>query len=359
LLQDSERMSSDSEIERHSMVVNLFSLVGMFLTGALGALSLFNGNLPLGFFLVASCTIFGLAYCIHKKTGNSSVASTFIIYLLYALMVYLVYTGGVENTGPLWIFLVSPVSLFLHGLRKGLIDISCFLVIICVVMFSDAETFSNVAYAAEFKLRLIFSFLTVTFLSACYEYSREQSYKNALRISNQYEQLAFFDQLTKLSNRRGAIQKLEFEQTSIARSNDPLSVILCDVDYFKSVNDQYGHNAGDAVLVRLGELFTKLIRQQDTVARWGGEEFLFVLPQTTAENAAILAKKIHHVLQDEVIHFQDFNITITVSMGIEQMNANQAIDDVISKADKYLYQAKHAGRNRTFPVFSDKPELNN
>lgn len=350
MLQGSEIINSDSEIERHSLVINLFSLAGMFLTGALGALSLFNGNLPLGLLLVISCSIFGLAYRIHKKTGNSSFASAVIIYLLYLLMIYLVYTGGVENTGPLWIFLVSPVSLFIHGLRKGLIEISCFLIVICVIMFSDAELFANVAYATEFKLRLIYSFVTVTFLSACYEYSREQSYKNTLKISKQYEQLALFDQLTKLANRRGAIQKLEFEQASIARNKDPLSVILCDVDYFKRVNDQYGHNAGDAVLVKLGEIFTKLIRQQDTVARWGGEEFLFVLPQTTAENAAILAKKIHHVLRDEVISFQDFNITITVSMGIEQMDVNQAIDDVINRADKYLYQAKHAGRNRTFPV---------
>lgn len=330
------------------MVINLFSLVGMLLTGAL---SLFNGNLNLGLCLVASSAIFGLAYRIHKKTGNSSSASAAMMYLLYALMVYLVYTGGVENTGPLWIFLISPMSLFIHGLRRGLLEISCFLVVICVVLFSNAELFANVTYTEEFRLRLVFSFMTATFLSACYEYSREQSYESALRISKQYEQLAFFDQLTKLSNRRGAIQKMEFEQTSIARNNEPLSVILCDVDHFKRVNDQYGHNAGDAVLVRLGEIFTKLIRQQDTVARWGGEEFLFVLPQTTAENAAILAKKIHQVLREETIPFQDVNISITVSMGIEQMNANQAIDDVISRADKYLYQAKNAGRNRTFPVF--------
>ncbi len=85
------------------------------------------------------------------------------------------------------------------------------------------------------------------------------------------------------------------------------------------------------------------------VARWGGEEFLFILPHTTAENATVVANKIHKILKEEIISFEGEAITVTVSMGITQMQANQDIDEAINSADKYLYLAKNAGRNQTFP----------
>jgi len=343
-----------SEAARHRQVVNLYSFVGMSITGGLGVLSLLAADLVLGFSLIGACLIYILAYRIHKKTGDARLPSAIIVYSLYTLMIFLVYSGGVENTGPLWIFIVSPVSLIIHGLRRGLIEISFFLAIICLVLFPPADFLSSADYGHVFKLRLIYAFMTVTFLSAYYEHTREQTFKDTLTLSKQYEQLAYTDQLTKLCNRRGALSKLELEQPRIARNKEPLSVILCDVDHFKRVNDQYGHSAGDAVLVRIGEIFTELIREQDTIARWGGEEFLFILPQTKAENAAVLAKKIHQALARELSNFEGTSIAITVSMGIEQMNANQVIDEVINRADKHLYEAKNTGRNRTFPIFQNQ-----
>jgi len=351
LLQETEQIETNNERNRHSQVVNLFSFVGMAITGGLGTLSLIAADLTLGFSLIGASLVYFVAYRIHRRTNDARLPAAIIVYSLYALMIFLVYSGGVEDTGPLWIFIVSPVSLFIHGLKRGLMEISIFLAIICLVLFLPADLLSSANYASAFKLRLIYAFMTVTFLSACYEYSREQSYKDTLELSKQYEQLAYTDQLTKLCNRRGALTKLELEQPRIARNKEPLSVILCDIDHFKRVNDQYGHSAGDAVLIRIGEIFTKLIREQDTIARWGGEEFLFILPQTPADNAAILAEKIHQALQNELVLFDDVSIAITVSMGIEQMNAHQAIDEVINHADKYLYEAKNAGRNQTRPTF--------
>jgi diguanylate cyclase (GGDEF)-like protein len=268
------------------------------------------------------------------------------------LMIFLVYSGGVDNTGPLWIFIVSPVSLFLLGLKRGLIEISIFFLIICFIFFLPYDIFSNAVYPINFKVRLVYVFVTVTFLSACYEYFREESYKETLVISKQYERLASTDQLTKLCNRRSVLMMMEKESSRISRNNESMSIILCDVDHFKQVNDQYGHNAGDKVLIRLGEIFTKTIREQDTVARWGGEEFLFLLPQTTAKNAEVLAHKVHNELTKESVHYEGTDIKITVSMGIAQMAANQDIHEVINQADKYLYEAKHAGRNQTMPIFN-------
>lgn len=334
-----------------SHVVSLFALVGMSISATMGIVGLFNNNIVLASALFIASFIYFIGYYVYKKFNNTALSSAIVLYSLYVLMFYLVYTGGVEHTGPLWIFIVAPVSVFIHGLKRGLVDIALFVIIISTIMFIPTDFIAHAEYSTEFKLRLIYSFLTVTFLSALYEYSRGQSYKHALELGKKYQQLAHFDPLTHLSNRRDALCILKHEQTRITRNREPLAIALCDVDHFKKINDQYGHNAGDAVLVELAKLFATNLREQDCVARWGGEEFLFIFPQTLAKNANVIAEKIKNKLQDHVVNYEGEKIKVTVSMGIEQLNDNQNIDELINNADKYLYQAKNAGRNQIFPKF--------
>jgi len=333
-------------------IVSLFSLVGMSITGIMGGLSFFNNNYLLAATLMFASSVYCLGYFAVKKLNKVALSAVIILCSLYLLMFYLVFTGGVENTGPLWIFLVAPVSVFIHGLKRGLIDLAIFITIIIIIMFLPIDIIPHASYTTEFKTRLISSFLTVTFLSAFYEASREKSYQQALDLSKKYQQLAHLDPLTKLSNRRDALQILKREQARAVRNNTPLSLILCDVDYFKKINDQYGHNAGDKILVELAQIFSKKFREQDCIARWGGEEFLFILPQTSAENANVIAEKVQATLQEHIFNYQSYNIKVTVSMGIEQFNDEQSIDEVINSADKYLYQAKNSGRNQIFPKFN-------
>jgi diguanylate cyclase (GGDEF)-like protein len=341
----------DNKEFQQSHVVSLFALVGMSITGAMGVIGLFNKNFILACALFFASCLYFIGYYACKKLNNIQLSSAIVLYSLYLLMFYIVYTGGVEHTGPLWIFIVAPVSVFIHGLKRGLIDIALFIITISTIMFMPTDIIGHAAYSTEFKLRLLYSFLTVTFLSALYEYSRSQSYQHVLELSKKYQQLAHFDPLTQLSNRRDALCILKREQARIIRNEEPLSVILCDVDHFKKINDQYGHNAGDAVLIDLAKIFTCNIREQDCIARWGGEEFLFILPQTLAKSANVFAEKIQEALQAHIVTFEGKEISVTVSMGIEQCNSDQSIDEVINNADKYLYQAKESGRNQIFPKF--------
>lgn len=338
-----------SEQKRRAFVLSLFSIVGVTITSTMGALAFINADNPLALSLFGAALVYLIAFLIQQFTGRTQLSSSVVIFSLYTLLIYLVHNGGVANTGPLWIFIVSPVALFIRGLKQGLIELSIFLLIISLIVYVPGEFFSNESYNPDYKLRVLLSFLTVTFLSACYEYSTEQSKVSIMELNKQYEQLALYDPLTGLANRRCALQKLEFEHPRILRHKEPLSIIICDVDHFKRVNDCFGHNAGDAVLIKLSEIFTNLIRGQDMVARWGGEEFLFILPHTTAENARVVANKIHKILKENIISVEREDITVTVSMGITQMHANQDIDEAINSADKYLYLAKNAGRNQTFP----------
>jgi len=330
-------------------VVSLFAKIGTVILAAMGIIALFNQTFILASALFFASSIYFISYYLYKKLNNIKLSSAIVLYSLYLLMFYIVYSGGVEKTGPLWIFAVAPISVFLHGLKYGLIDITFFIVIISSIMFIPTDIIAHAEYTIEFKLRLLYSFLTVTAFSALYEYSRERSYRSALRLSEKYQQLANFDPLTKLSNRRGALSLLQQEQVRLSRNKEPFSIILCDVDHFKKVNDQYGHNAGDTVLINIANIFIKNKREQDCIARWGGEEFLFILPQTIASDADIFAKKIQAILQNNVIPYENEKIKITTSMGIEQFNGTQTIDDIINSADNYLYQAKHAGRNQIFP----------
>lgn len=339
-----------NDVARKIPVINLFSFVGMAITGVLSISAYSKGDTVLGSVLIFASLVYFLGYYIQKTQNNFAVSSSIIICSLYLLMFYLVYSGGIENTGPLWIFMVAPVSLFLHGLKRGLLELSQFICILIIIMYLPPELASlSASYSAEFKTRLIYSFLTVVFLSSVYEYSRQDSYQTAAKLTKKYERLAKLDPLTKLSNRRDAMERITVEKNRLARNNQELALIICDIDHFKQINDKFGHKAGDQALVSLSELFSNSIRQQDCVARWGGEEFLFVLPQTNLSHALSFCEKLHHAIKNLYIEDNGEIISLSVSLGVSTLTASTCINDAINQADKYLYMAKNAGRNQTFP----------
>lgn len=346
-----------SEKNRKIVIVNLFGFVGMFITGSMGIIATVNKDYSLALILFIASFVYYLGRLVQKITKNYHLSSSIILYSLYVLMFYLIHDGGVNNTGPLWLFMVAPVSLFFGGLKKGLFDLFVFLVVICTLLFSPNEVLLATTYETDFKIRLILSFLSVTFLSAFYEYSRQQSFQYMQEMSHKYEQLSKIDPLTQLSNRRDAVAKIEYEQRKIDRNHTEIGIILCDIDHFKQVNDQYGHEAGDKALVAIAQFFKTHVRNQDTVARWGGEEFLFILPDTSAEQANHFAHKLHDLMQGFAINHNEETIEISVCMGISAVNENTNLEQAISAADNLLYKAKSSGRNKVF--FDNKVQLPN
>ena len=159
--------------------------------------------------------------------------------------------------------------------------------------------------------------------------------------------LARQDSLTLLPNRRHAQELLEHEERRARRQGLSICVCLFDIDNFKRVNDTFGHPAGDAVLCLLAQQGTSTLRSADVLARWGGEEFLLVMPETTLPEGLLVVQRLREHLDQETVWAQQPHLRVTFSSGIAVHQLQETMTDTLSRADVALYQAKQQGRNCT------------
>ena len=265
------------------------------------------------------------------------------------LFLYLTASGGESNTGPLWFYIFPPILFYVIGLKRGVI-LSVFTIICVFLIFYFPELpFVTTEYNADFKIRFL---STLSFVTACayvLDKSRRSARDELLSMATLYEKAARTDELTTLSNRRGMNECLEKELYRHQRSNSYFSIILMDLDYFKHVNDTYGHDAGDAVLKDFSNLLKYMSRKVDTVSRWGGEEFLILLPDTSLIQALALAERLRTEVEEHSFIHESTSIPITMSAGVCSINQHENINSVLKHADINLYEAKQKGRNRIEP----------
>jgi two-component system cell cycle response regulator len=158
---------------------------------------------------------------------------------------------------------------------------------------------------------------------------------------------ATLDPLTKIYNRKHFNGEIESEVARARRYGRPLSFLMMDIDFFKKVNDTWGHSAGDYVLKTVASAMKDTLRAQDILARFGGEEFALILPETNNENAFALAEKLRVKIEKTVFEYEGTKIAVTISIGVATLKtAHAGPDDLLAEADKNLYVAKDAGRNR-------------
>jgi len=157
--------------------------------------------------------------------------------------------------------------------------------------------------------------------------------------------LARTDPLTRLSNRRDILDKIKYEALKFERSGEKFVLVISDIDNFKTFNDNYGHDCGDFVLVNLANLMRSVLRKQDCLGRWGGEEFIFLMPKTELEGGAFVAEKIRKKIENETFYYRDIKLNITMTFGVNVFDAIMDIDYCINKADEALYQGKSKGKN--------------
>jgi diguanylate cyclase (GGDEF)-like protein len=159
-------------------------------------------------------------------------------------------------------------------------------------------------------------------------------------------QLATRDMLTGLLNRRAMVELLAQEQPRQRRAGGPMALALLDIDWFKRINDTHGHQIGDAVLQRFADVARQQLRSGDALARWGGEEFLLLMPATTAADAGLVIQRLRRCIGEADFDALAPGLRVSFSAGISECRDDELYDLAIERSDQALYRAKHAGRDR-------------
>ncbi|WP_140419116.1 GGDEF domain-containing protein [Desulfosporosinus sp. FKB] len=196
-------------------------------------------------------------------------------------------------------------------------------------------------YTLNMLLLLVFIILGYVFV-----FSGISSASRIISMQYKMERLEWTsssDPLTGLYNRRYIMEKIESEFKRPKKKK--FSLVIADVDYFKKINDTYGHDCGDYVLQMISKSLMDSVREQDFVSRWGGEEFLLLLPETDVDGAYTLMNRIKKIIGEQIIEYNGSEVSITMTFGITDSQDYQIIDDIIKKADNALYEGKGRGRN--------------
>lgn len=181
-------------------------------------------------------------------------------------------------------------------------------------------------------------------------------YRLVVQSEQQLREMATTDPLTRLRNRRSVLDTSMSEAAKQRRDGRPLSFVLCDVDHFKAVNDNFGHEAGDDVLKAVAKILRGGVREVDHAARWGGEEFLLLLPETAMPGAVLVANRLRECIADLKVPSKNGHLNVTMTFGVCTLHLNEPIEHAIARADKALYEGKHGGRNRVQMAVDDLPE---
>lgn len=213
-----------------------------------------------------------------------------------------------------------------------------------------------VMWFVTFLIILVIRFFDYSRERAASKKKREELEKNLLALEiekSEYEKSSKEDPLTGCLNRAGFSSVLLREQENLSKNDSPVSFVILDIDHFKQINDAFGHNVGDEVLVNLTKLIQSKIRNTDALVRWGGEEFVILCGDTPIQNAQFLAEKLRMAIESTPLIKQQ---QVTCSFGIAEMIAGEDPKRLFERADKALYASKEGGRNRvTSATFKRNP----
>ena len=237
--------------------------------------------------------------------------------------------------------------------QTGFIFCSCGINILCYIFFDEFLDFIIRPYRylseeAEIFFTLVnvlCSFGLLSLIGGVFCTGYQKGYQKILIHNRQLLKKAESDPLTGLINRRGIEHLLEKEYNGWKAGEHPLTVGIGDLDHFKEINDQYGHDAGDEILRQTAQVLSESLRKDSAVCRWGGEEFLFLFPNSLTEATAAL-ERIRSRLESTPVRYQGKEIPLTMTFGAASARDGYNIDDIIRRADARLYLGKQNGRNQ-------------
>ncbi|MDD6327703.1 MAG: GGDEF domain-containing protein [Eubacteriales bacterium] len=344
-------VSNENEARKTALIIRLFTLIlGCYFVFQCIILSVFC-NIYVAILglvcVVLNLMLFGMTYLNHTQL------TLFLVQLLTVSWIILyVYTLGWDCGVQHFIFVILILN-FVVGQNSNSIKIlyAIFLCCLRIGLYTfnkiHISIFTLTATSGAFMqiINTIFIFILMTVIVVISN-SESIAMEQKLTTYNEHiRKMALIDPLTNLYNRRAITDKLEKLTSKQHYEHNLLSIALGDIDFFKKVNDTYGHDAGDAVLVFVAEQLLAMIRPYGYVSRWGGEEFLLVFKNSNGDDAYTILNNFRHSLKKMQIPYKDEIIHITMTFGLEEYDDNLGIDKTISNADKKLYKGKENGRN--------------
>lgn len=333
-----------AEAKRRRLTLFFISYVGSSIMAILAIENVMVGNNLLAFLLgLWSCAIFVNAIFSHKYKGSDIhyyIAGVLVVFMSMSI----VYTGGYKNTGLYFIFPLLFIQIIIVGYKAAIAYVTVTMGLIVYGLYNQWLLQAN--YDDEDVTRFLisaFCFICVAFIGEFFwNQSRKEMYRDTLENMRQ----ANTDPLTKLPNRRFLEAVYFARATEDPADYFPLSVVILDIDHFKVINDTYGHDVGDDVLVHITKLMKASVRATDIVARTGGEEFLIIFPNVNLSNAVKLAEKMRAHIENNPYKSAEIEHGVTASLGVQTALTDTQIEEAIKQADTNLYEAKRTGRNK-------------
>ena len=328
---------------RSFYVIHYVSYVGILAHALFIALFAFFGLPTLALFNVASVAAWGAARIanqrMHPRLAAGLMFTEVVAHAVLALSLL-----GWRSGFHYYLLLAIPFLMFNDQLKTRTVVAGSLLVAIAYVALRyltydvvPPPSWDGRAAFVEYMNMLV----TLTALAVLSIYFRFAS----IAAEQAMAQLAMTDPLTRLANRRRMRDLLDGERVRFQRKHAPFAVVIADVDDFKRINDERGHDCGDLVLVTIAQVLKEALRAQDSVGRWGGEEFLILLPDTDLDGAAVVAEKLRAAVEKASLAFDGQSLKVTMTFGIATHAGTASVDDCVRRADEALYAGKSLGKN--------------
>jgi diguanylate cyclase (GGDEF)-like protein len=300
-----------------------------------------NGNLSVTLMGLTMGLLIPTILWLSRRPGQECLVVYFVLgmLMLFALFSSLLHMQRLQNL--LWLPLHPIILFYLGGIRIGF-SLSLLTILLHVASYASFPKPGQMSpIPVDQFVQLSMAYLTSTVLAYYYESTRT-------RHENQLKTLSGRDYLTGLDNRRGFFERATSILAQAKRMRQPYCVVLLDLDDFKQINDRFGHDKGDLALRAAAAAILANSRSYDLTGRWGGEEFILLLPQCSAEGGWSLAEKLRHAIETTTM---PDGLRVTASFGVAvNVDGDEEFDAVVTRADAHLYEAKQNGKNRVLPL---------
>ena len=346
-----EAQRSPALLNRAQNVVN--AVVMAMLSGPIYALVYYKLGYPgAGIEILLCCSSMFMAPVVLRATGSMLLARELFLSAAFFNFAWLSYhLGGVSAPTTNWLITPPIVAMLIGGVGPAIfwLGMSCVAIaaMYALPLMGVALPPHPIKDMALLHLSCELGLLVVVVIFVLlFELTRTQGFIKLEKALNLINELAIRDDLTGTHNRRHLIELIERERERNTRAGGPFCICLLDLDFFKRINDTYGHCAGDIALRQFALAVQHQVRDTDSFGRYGGEEFLLMLPETALAEAAVLVERIR--LSVERMQCADISaqFALTVSIGVAQFCDGESIARTIARADETLYRAKSGGRNR-------------